>query len=131
MFIELATGETVKLEALHLERTYLGLLEGWPNAEGNAEILAEAISRMERLWGERRVHVIAPAVRQEEGHPLLPELTLFAWLTSPTPVNPEYMGSELVVVWFAPERPGVSLSALISEAVRDLPWASLAMDFDY
>ena len=131
MFIELATGETVKLDALHLERTYRGMLEGLPRASDNTRRLAEAVSRMEPLWGERRVHVIPPTTRQESGHTLFPEPTYFAWLTCHTPIDPKYCGSELVVVWFGPEQSRVSLSALVSEAVCDLPWVSLVRDFDY
>lgn len=131
MSIELATGQTVELASFYLERTYEGLLEGLPRAGDNARKLAQTAWRMLPLWIERRVHLIPPVTRQESGHPILPELTYYARLICHTPIDPWPGASELVVAWFGPERPEVSLSALVTEAVRDLPWASLAMDADY
>jgi hypothetical protein len=128
MLIKLTSGETVSLDSLHFGHTYAGLLEGLPTPDMNAEILANAPSRMVTLWGPRTTHVIPPTTRHERGRVIFPDLIFFAWLTSNTPINPEFMASELVVVWFAPEQPDVPLSTIVTEAVRDIPWASLAKD---
>ena len=101
-----------------------------PTPEINARILTDAPSRMTPLWGPRKTYVIPPVTREERGRAIFPDLVFFAWLTSYTPINSDFMGSELVV-WFAPERPEVPLGTLVSEAIRDIPWRSLAEDFDY
>lgn len=129
MNIRLSSGYDVKLDAFYSEHTYAGLLEGLPDVAMNAEILDGALRQMTPLWGQRATHVIPPKAQHEEGRPIFPTLTHFAWLTSGRPINKEYDGSELVVVWFAPEQLDHSLSAIISEAIRDIPWASLAKDF--
>ena len=131
MVIKLASGESISLNSFYSERTYAGLLEGLPTPEMNTKILARARSRMSALWGQHATHIIRPAARQEREHTIFPELTYFAWLTSCTPINPDVMASELVVVWFAPEQTDVPLSTIVSEAIRDIPWARLAREIDY
>lgn len=61
----------------------------------------------------------------------LPRLNLHVWLTCPEPVDPIFMGSELVVSWFADECHTQALGDVISAAVRQLPWRKIASDFDY
>lgn len=131
MTVTLASDNSISLDSLYIERTYAGLLEGFPTSEMNARILADAASKMTPLWGARATHVIPPVTIQIRGRTIFPELMYFAWLSSNTPIKPEFMGSELVVVWFASERVDVPISTIVSEALRDLPWARLAQDFDW
>ena len=131
MVIKLASGDSISLNSFYSERTYAGLMEGLPTPELNTKILARARSRMSALWGQHATHIIRPATRQEQEHPIFPELTCFAWLKSHTPINPDAMASELVVVWFAPELPDVPLSTIVSEAIRDIPWARLAREINW
>lgn len=129
MTIHLSSGYDVALDSFYSERTYAGLLEGLPDAAMNAEILVHAQSHMTPLWGQRATHVMSPETRHVQGRSIFPAMTYFAWLTSRTPIDKGYDGSELVVVWFAPEKLDLPLSAIIGEAIRELPWADLAKDF--
>ena len=128
MTSKLSSGYEVRLESYYSHHTYAGLLEGLPDAAMNAEILVDAQSHMTPLWGQRATLVIPPETRQVQGHSIFPAMTHFAWLTSRTPINKWYDVSELVVVWFAPEQLDLPLSAIIGEAIRDIPWADLAKD---
>ncbi len=131
MFITLTSGETVLLDSLHFGRTYAGLMEGLPTPDLNAKLWADALTKMVPLWGERTTYIIPPITRQIQGRTIFPDLIFFAWLTSHTPINPDFMASELVVVWFAPEQPDVPLSTVVTKAIRDIPWKSLAEDVDF
>lgn len=127
MKIELASGETVWLDAFHTTKTYGGLLEGRPTREINARILESALYTASRLWNALTPHLIPPLEEERADGLRLPEMINFALLGSCTPVKAsEYGGSTLVVIWFAPEQSDVPLSIIVSEAVRDIPWADLA-----
>jgi hypothetical protein len=87
--MDLPSGRTVNLEALHIERTYAGLLEGKPTPEYNDRLLAKKPDRMAAAWGKRTTHLLRPSpsfVVTEQGktqeHFILPPLTFHAWLTS-------------------------------------------------
>lgn len=67
----------------------------------------------------------------ESGHLFLPPWLCLAWLTCLEPVNPEFMGSELVVIWFTHDVSSMPIGDLVEAAVKGLDWESLAADFDY
>ena len=127
----LKSGHELCVDSFHMTLTYGGLLEGYPSTALNKETLDNAQNMMSGLWGTRKTHTIEPSIRQEAGHPFLPSWVCIAWLTCSEPINPAFMGSELVVLWFADDVHSLPLVQLVSDAVGDLDWSSLAQDFDW
>lgn len=125
------TGYTLRVEAFHVSPTYAGVLEGLPNDERNAAEVAACRRQIERLYGQGRpVHVLPPAISMKRGHPHLPPVTCWAWLTSNQPVrNTHQDGSHLFLLWFTESDPSRSLQDMIADASRDLAWTSVAQDF--
>ena len=132
LFLTLDCGRRISLDAFDYDRTYAGLMEGRPDAEYNAELTERALTGREGTWGKRTVHLIPPAVDvSDPDHPTLPPVILRAWLICYEPIDKAYMGSELVVVWFAEECHSESIENIVCEAVRELPWDELACDFNW
>jgi hypothetical protein len=132
LFLTLDCGREVMLDAFDYSRTYAGLLEGRPNAEMNDRIIERAQTAREESWGKRAVHVIPPDVdATDPAHPALPPVLLRAWLICFQPVDPAFMGSELVVVWFTTDCHTEPIADVVFRAVRGLPWEQLAYDFDW
>lgn len=130
--IKLDSGRMVHIDNLHITETYGGMLKGPPNARINGEIMEKARTMMKPRWGWRQTHMIWPIFfGDESGHLLLPPWLCLAWLICRDPVNPEFMGSELVVIWFAHDVSSMPIVDLVAAAVKGLDWESLAADFDY
>ena len=131
-YFELDCGRSVTVDAVHFIRTYGGLLEGQPNQRMNDDLISRAVERAGgRLWGTRKVHLIPPLVdRSDPAHPTLPRVELTAWLTCYRPIAEPNAGSELVVVWYRDEFPGLALDGVVYEAIRGLAWEELAEDFE-
>jgi hypothetical protein len=128
--LTLDCGRRVMLDAFEYSRTYGGLLEGLPNAEINSRIIEGALA--ERSWGLRKTHLIPPEVdTRDPRHPELPPALLRAWVWCNDPINPAFMGSSLVVVWFAHECHADTIADVVFRAIRGLPWEQLAEDFDW
>jgi hypothetical protein len=128
--LTLDCGAQVWLDSFDYSRTYGGLLEGLPNAEINSRIIARA--RVMESWGPRKTHLIPPEVdARDPRHPALPPALLRAWLWCGEPIDPAYMGSELVVVWFSEECLDEPIAEMVLRAVRGLPWDQLADDFNW
>ena len=124
-------GVRVDMRGFNVSTTYGGLLEGSPNRDLNKLLVARARVEMQPLWGERTTHLIQPAIIEDARYPCLPSYYLSVWLISDEEILGSSCGSELVVVWFRGKFDDLPLSAVIAEAVKDLPWKSLASDFDY
>src|SRR5437016_14282291 len=98
--LTLDCGRQVWLDSFDYSRTYGGLLEGLPNAVINGRIIERALA--EGSWGPRKTHLMPPEVdTRDPTHPALPPALLRVWLWCSEPFDPKFMGSELVVVWFA------------------------------
>ena len=54
--------------------------------------------------------------------PALPPAVLRAWLWCGEPIDPAFMGSQLVVVWFAEECLDEPIVEVVLRAVRGLAW---------
>jgi hypothetical protein len=128
----LDSGRTLRLEAFHFSHTYAGLLEGAPDAEYNARLVARTAKRMVSVWGTRRTYVIPPVQRMvTEGgriHPRLPEFVYHFWLTS-KPLADALDGSELLLVFFAMPSEGIEVGNVLRAATEGLQWDKLASDF--
>jgi len=129
-----SSGRRLWLDALYVTGTYAGVLEGTPSIQSNNSLIRGSATAMERLWGARATYVVPPERRiVEDGgvrFETLPSTVFYAWLTS-TPVNPEWCGSELVVVWFDEEPTRDPLPSLLMKVMANLQWELLAKDFDY
>lgn len=124
--ITLVSGRPLVLEALHVQQTYLGLLEGRPNAEINDEVVDELRGQAAKLWGQRRVHVVHP--HGASPGDALPAWACVGWFSS-KPIQPsEGDTSELVVVWFEHSVFEVPLRALAQDRLESLAWEELAED---
>ncbi len=131
MFMKLDCGRWVSIHAFEYSYTYGGLVEGRPNAKLNAWLIEAAVAAASKSWGPRKTHLIPPAVDDRNPkHPLLPPTCLRAWLTCDVPINHGFMGSSLVVVWFADECYAEPIFDVVFRAVRGLPWEELAQDFN-
>ena len=125
------TGHSLRVEAFHIAPTYSGLLEGFPNDEINAGEVAACRQQIEALYGRGRpIHVLPPVVSLKRGHPHLPPVTCWVWLTSNQPVRDANQdGSHLFLIWFSDADSNQTLQNLIAAAAQDLVWALVAQDF--
>lgn len=128
--LTLDCGRQVWLDSFDYSPTYGGLLEGLPNAEINSRIIEQALAN--GSWGLRKTHLIPPEVDiRDPNHPTLPPALLRAWLWCGEPIDPRFMGSHLVVVWFDRECLDEPIADVVFRAVRRLPWDQLADDFNW
>jgi len=82
--------------------------------------------------GTPKNHLIPPEVdTRDPRHPALPPALLRAWLWCGDPIDPKFMGSELVVVWFASECLDEPIVEVVFRSVRGLQWDELAEDFNW
>lgn len=131
-FLKLDCGRDVSVGNFDCWRTYGSLLEGLPNSQLNERIIEQALTGREKSWGKRKAHLIAPNIDLRDAkHPQLPPVGLRVWLTCYEPVDPAFMGSELVVVWFEQECHHEPISKVVYRAIRSLAWDRLAADFDW
>lgn len=128
---QLKSGREVTIEGAHITATYSGLLEGYPDKKLNFEILENTKTLMTDCWGSRPTHIVPTTYLEKSGAEFLPPWLCLTWLTSLSPIGSDSTGSELVVVWFVYDAYSVPLVKLISDAVMDLDWESLAGDFDF
>ena len=130
--LTLDCGRQVYLDAFDYAHTYAGLLEGRPNAETNARIIERLLAERDGSWGQRKTYLIPPVVDDRDpAHPVLPSTCLRAWVWCNDPIDPAFMGSNLVVVWFADECHAEPIADVVFRAVRGLPWGKLAENFDW
>jgi len=130
LLLTLDCGRQVYLDAFEYSRTYAGLFDGLPNAEINSHIIEWA--RAKETWGPRKTHMLRPVVdTRDPSHPVLPPALLRAWVWCNDPIDPAFMGSELVVVWFAEECHAEPIADVVFRAIRGLPWEQLAQDFNW
>ena len=125
--IQLKCGREVKVDGFEFGYTYGGLLEGMPNKRMNQNIFEN--TTYPSKWGPRKVLKIKPE-RKEFRNSLKPT-HYSVWLTSYKPINPNYQGSELVVIWFEELPNGKTVEEIIENGVRDIDWDKHAQDFDY
>lgn len=87
----------VSLDAIHVNKTYAGSLEGPPP---KSFIIDRAKRHLAEMWGpDRPVHVIFP--NNDPRSYRLPAYQYSAWFSSWTPVKDEdAMGSHLFLIWW-------------------------------
>jgi hypothetical protein len=103
--------KNIRIDAIHISRTYAGVLEGLPSTD---DTIKHARDLAKKMWGERATMLVPPAtVRsavtrdRRRGTPPVefqrcPDWTICAWLNAPA-MDKTNHGSELVVIWFQAE----------------------------
>ena len=119
------------MDVFHLDHTYAGLILGKPSPEMNAKILKKAVPDIEKIWGENRaIHMIPPTIRHDKETEILPPIINYAWLDS-KPLNPEFDGSSLIVIWFSQNQLELPLGDIVTNAIQDIDWKTLARDYHF
>jgi hypothetical protein len=124
--IHLSSGRELRAGGFEFGYTYAGMLGGRPSEAFNRQIFKSLKHSSD--WGKRKTLKLLPS--EEEFAASLKPVYYIVWLTSSKPLDPEFMGSELVVIWLG-DRPGdQSLRALVEDGVKAIDWAAHAKDFD-
>ena len=126
MHIKLLSGIEVSASDFSFGYTYGGLLEGTPNEKFNRKIVER--TNYPSNWGARKTLKLSPS--EEEIKRGLKPAHYAVWLSS-TPINPDYHGSELVVIWFDFAPKERSIKEIIQAGVEAIDWKSNAKDFYY
>ncbi len=63
--------------------------------------------------------------------PVLPSVCLRASVVGVEPIDPAFMASSLVVLWFVEDCHAEPIRDLVFRVLRGLPWEQLAQDFDW
>lgn len=122
------------VQSFRYERTFPGLLEGYPPPEVVTERLRHARAMATGGWLTRlrfgpaktRYHFHEPIILDDR----LPSLFCIAEVDSSTPVNPGFMASTLRIGWFM-DSELVDLRKDIGSSLKDLNWNKYATDFNY
>jgi hypothetical protein len=128
----LRSGRKVWLDAFHFEKTYAGLFVGRP--KNQVGYITTQQKKAEAMWGSGALFTIPPAtIIREDGaskHESWPWYCHKAWLRSEK-INSEDAYSQLVVIWFAEEASGLSITAMVEEACLDVPWERHAKGWNF
>ncbi|UII26759.1 hypothetical protein LVD15_26270 [Fulvivirga maritima] len=125
--IRLNCGRDVKVNGFQFGYTYGGLLEGSPNERMNKSIFERTTYPSD--WGGRKVIKIQPD--NNDFKTKLKPTYYIVWLNSFEPINPNFDGSELVVIWFDDLPNGKMVEDIIQKGVENISWNDNAQDFDY
>lgn len=125
--ITLAGGEKVGVFDFYVRATYSLLIAGKPDKELNESILSYSARDAQDWWNEEReALVLRPRDEQMENQ--LPALRMMALLDCSTPLNPDYHGSNLRVVWFAETLPS-DFREFFKKHLENLDWKANARDY--
>ena len=135
--LSLETGRKIWASTIHMESTYAGLLEGYPNAAMNDRLIAGLARRAVELFGDWPVQVIEPSrTTRERTHPTpfgpaeyLPSYWVAAEFNS-VPLSDTMHASQLIVVWFQEHPFPVPSEALLGR-LKAMAWDNVARDFEY
>lgn len=127
MKISLKCGREVSVDAFEFGYTYGGLLEGSPDKRMNQNIFER--TSYSSTWGPRKVLKIKPEGHEFEN--VLKPSHYAVWLHSNEPIDPDYHGSELVVIWFDELPNGKVIEEIIQNGVENIDWEKHAEDFEY
>ena len=130
-------GRRVDVLELHMEDVYSGIIEGVPNADYNARLIANLRERGAEILQIPAV-VLQPEVEHHEVQPgssykgeSIPRVACIARFRSFDPArNLDMDTSELVVIWFQEEfvfPPPLS----VFERLQGVEWSASARDFQY
>ena len=125
--IRLNSGREVFVHSFYFEHSYGTVIIGSKDIEYfNIKFFQKATYLKD--WGERKTLKIKPS--QEDLEKGLKPYCFKVWLDS-EPINPDYCGSELVVIWYNDIEIGTSIEQIIHSGVKTINWEVNAQDFDY
>ena len=127
MEIKLTNGRSIRVDGFEFGYTYGGLLEGRPNETINKRIFERIV--YPSSWGHRKVLRLEPD--RKEFREFLKPAHYSVWLHSNTPIDPDYHGSELVVIWLDDVPNDRAISDIIQSGVQHIDWDRHAEDFEY
>lgn len=122
-------GREVSVCDLSIWGTYEGWLEGCPDPCKYRDF---ALKRAKQKYQFSPVHLIPPVMEEcfpgHDSRPALPHNCLLAFMRCWKPVDPSMDLSHLAVLWFEPDIMHRPLKAVLHEALRAVPWVSVAKD---
>jgi hypothetical protein len=128
----LTSGRRVWVDEFHFERTYAGLMAGYP--ENEPGYVTKQEKKAETMWGAGATFIVPPVtiIRKhgERKYASWPHYCYKASLTSAN-IDPGDDGSRLIVIWFGEEPVGTSFLAMIENACRDVPWEKYAKGWNF
>ena len=129
--MELASGESVWVDRLDVQRTYLGWIEGVPGRDAVHREIASAVEFVRKSFHGPAPIVIPPLLFDPESDsPILPPLRFAAQLSSWELVGDEGCGSWMNLVWFAEIDEEKSIKAFVAEALQQVEWKKQAEGFE-
>lgn len=147
--IRLHDETSVRISGIRMSRPYGGMLEGVPTKKQNERIIEEAKTSFHKMWGDRKVHVVAPVTtipkifghgnipnNIKEHYPdpqALPDCMFQVWLDSWTTFDEDDDGTEVVLIFFVDKETAdnQSMSQMLVEASKTFKWEDIAKGFGY
>lgn len=121
--MKLPLSKYIKLTDLYCYDPCGGMLERpRDNRELNQHLLESAKKRVSEMWGQRAIHV---QPMEMDGPP--PKVAVLAWLSGEA-IDPDYHGSDLVVIFFTNNLHEVIADLTI--VVGGLDWNKVAQDYE-
>jgi hypothetical protein len=126
LIITLDSGREVSVNAFSLKNTYGNMIAGTTKDRYvNKNIFNDA--KPPKDWGIRKTRKIKPKEHElQEG---LKPYCFSVWLNSNKPIDSEYDGSELVVIWFEDIPLNTTIEQIIHNAVKSIDWESSAQNY--
>lgn len=125
----LSSGRAVSATSFRFSETYGSLLEGRPTQAINDRIIEQKL-KAAQVRELDKPYLIAPEVVSDSRSGLrLPALCCSAELMSSS-IGGRMDGSYLVVVWFVAPFFGEPLASFVERSLRDIPWDTVARDYE-
>ena len=125
--IELTSGETVWVDRLDVERSYLGWIDGVPDRDAMDREVAAALAFVRTHFHGPEPVLLPPILFDPESDaPILPPLRFAAQVRSWSGVD----GSWMNLVWFAEIDDEKSIKAFVEEALAQVDWKTQAEGFE-
>ena len=122
--------QSVRVLALEQRDVYADVIEGVPNAQINAGIVAKALAQASRLHGGS-AHLVPPRERPlrsyHEPKAALPSVCCIARVRGQAPRDPEAEHGEAYLVWFQDEIT-TTVAPDVADYLGRLVWSDIATD---
>ena len=129
--VTLADGGSAWVDQIDVRHVYLGLIDGLPVQSDLTRAVAEGVRFAREFFPGPAPVVLGPdIVDPGAAHPLLPPLRFVAQIVSWRRLDPLACGSWLNLVWFAEIDDEKSLTAFVTEALRQVDWPTQAASFE-
>ena len=119
----LQSGRGVWIDAFHFEKTYTGLMVGYPN--NDTGYITRQVEKAEAMWMPGACLTIPPSTILREGgdrrYVSWPTYCCKAWLRSEN-ISRNDAFSQLIVIWFIEAPAEVGLVTMIEQACCQVDW---------